>query len=152
MGLPSSIATLLQQILSAKRIGLFLAARDVDYLLDPPLDGQALPKADKIYIRGTVTWDNPSQVIAVNTEAPAPAFQLRDLDVEFPRGSMTLVAGRFGSGKSLLLLALLGEARLVDGKISYLVSELLDPADADIPDWTLRKGGVAYVPQVSVSS
>jgi ABC-type branched-subunit amino acid transport system ATPase component len=65
---------------------------------------------------------------------------------------MSLIAGKFGCGKTLLLLALLGEARLVDGKISYLLSHILDPSDTSIPDWTMRKDGVAYVPQVRQAS
>ena len=148
MGLPVSMAELVQEILSAKRIGSFLRARDVDYLLEQPMDEEPLPKADKIYIRGTVTWDcSPDE--GVHDSLTAPIFQLRDIDVDFPRGQMTLVAGRFGSGKSLLLLALLGEARFVEGKISYLVSALLDPSSKPMPEWTLREGGVAYAPQVS---
>lgn len=72
-----------------------------------------------------------------------------DLDIKFPRGKLTLVAGKFGSGKSLLLLALLGEARLIEGKISYMVSPIMDPQKIDKNDWSLFKNGVAYAPQVS---
>lgn len=151
MELPTSMAQLIQEILSAKRIGHFLKAQDVDYLLEAPYDSRALPESDSIFIHGNVTWHiAPAQDPQEGASAAKPTFQLRDLDVTFPRGQMSLVAGKFGSGKTLLLLALLGEARLVEGKISYLVSDLLDPLDAKIPDWSLRKGGVAYVPQVSV--
>jgi len=149
MEMPYLIAQFLQQLLSAKRIGTFLAGVDVEYLEENVLDGEPVPQIDHIYVRGTVTWDLrvPSDdALSVSAD---PIFQLRDLDIEFPRGQMTLIAGKFGSGKTLLLLALLGEARLIEGKISYLVSQILDPLDASVPDWTLRKGGVAYVPQVS---
>jgi ABC-type branched-subunit amino acid transport system ATPase component len=78
-----------------------------------------------------------------------PSFRLQGLNVQFPRGEMTLVAGKFGSGKTLLLLAMMGEARLVEGSISYAVSDLLDPGMEDRGDWSLLKKGVAYVPQVS---
>ena len=118
----------------------------MDYLLEAPYDQRALPLTDRVYIEGTYTW-NVTKQDPENTTVK-PMFQLRDLALEFPKGQMTLIAGKFGSGKSLLLLALLGEARLVDGKVSYLVSSLLEPHQAIIPDWTLREGGVAYVPQV----
>jgi ABC-type uncharacterized transport system fused permease/ATPase subunit len=150
MELPTSMATLLQEILSAKRIGQFLRARDLDYLMDSAYNNRALPVADKVCIHGTVTWDVPPVQTEEQPAAVNPVFQIRDIHLDFPRGKMTLIAGKFGSGKTLLLLALLGEARLIEGKISYLVSDLLDPHDAKIPDWTLRKGGVAYVPQVSL--
>jgi ABC-type uncharacterized transport system fused permease/ATPase subunit len=151
MAFPTSIADLLQQILSAKRLGQFLQARDVDYLLEVPYDQKPVPESesDKVYIQGTFTWDI-SESISEDDTAAKPIFRLRDLQLELPKGQMTLVAGKFGSGKSLLLLALLGEARLVEGKVSYLVSMLLDPDDDTVPDWTLRKGGVAYVPQIGV--
>lgn len=148
MELPTSMATLLQEILSAKRIGQFLKARDLDYLLEVPYDSKPLPESERIYVHGTVTWDIPPGQNAENGANSNQVFKLQDLQLDFPRGQLSLVAGKFGSGKTLLLLALLGEARLVDGKISYLVSDLLDPLDAKIPEWKLRKGGVAYVPQV----
>lgn len=120
----------------------------MDYLLEVPYDQKPLPESDRVSIHGTFTWDvaKPS---SANDAAVNPIFQLRDLQLDFPKGKMTLVAGKFGSGKSLLLLALLGEARLVEGKVSYLVSSLLDPHDASVRDWALRQGAVAYVPQVS---
>ena len=37
-------------------------------------------------------------------------FELRDINVEFPIGRLSLVFGATGSGKSSLLLALLGGA------------------------------------------
>ena len=145
MELPTLLAQLLPEILSAKRIGTFLSALDVEYLSDPTTDGEPIPSADRIYVRGTVTWDIPEPT-APNTANPI--FQLRDLDIEFPRGQISLIAGKFGCGKTLLLLSLLGEARLVDGKISYLLSHIINPSDDSISVWTMQKNGVAYVPQV----
>ena len=108
-----------------------------------------MPHADSLYVRGTVTWDVPPAL--ADAAVPAnPVFQLRDLDVNFPRGQMTLIAGKFGSGKTLLLLSLLGEVRLLDGKISYLVSPLMDPGTVGEQNWSLIPDGVAYVPQVSI--
>ena len=154
MELPTSIATLLQEILSAKRIGQFLKARDVDYLLEPATDSNPIPEVgEEIYIHGTVTWNIPHKDLTPDSTIvsdTSPVFSLQDVHLTFPRGKMSLVAGKFGSGKSLLLLALLGEARLVQGQISYLLSEVLDPKDAKRLDWSVKHSGVAYVPQVSV--
>ena len=41
-------------------------------------------------------------------ETVEPEFELRDIDVSFPTGKLSLVAGATGSGKSSLFLALLG--------------------------------------------
>jgi len=41
-------------------------------------------------------------------ETVEPEFELRDIDVSFPTGKLSLVSGATGSGKSSLFLALLG--------------------------------------------
>ncbi|ORX37959.1 P-loop containing nucleoside triphosphate hydrolase protein [Kockovaella imperatae] len=150
--LPTNIAVLLQEILSAKRIATFLGTQDIEYMLDSPADGQPVPQAKSLFVRGTITWDVPASTALqpdADSLAPTPPFQLRDLDVKFPRGEMTLIAGKFGSGKTLLLLSLLGEVRLLNGEISYAVSPLMDPLNDGEQDWSLVLGGVAYVPRTA---
>jgi ABC-type transport system involved in cytochrome bd biosynthesis fused ATPase/permease subunit len=44
-------------------------------------------------------------------------FQLRNLNVDFPVGQLSLITGPTGSGKSSLLKALLGEMDRVSGKV-----------------------------------
>ena len=147
MGLPLDLALFLQQLLSAKRIGQFLRTTDIQYFSESSIAGEAVPQTDSLYVIGSVTWAIPQEA---NNEAAASIFGLYDLDLHFPEGQMTLVAGKFGSGKTLLLLAMLGEARLLEGKISYAVSPLLDPGHVDDKEWRLAKNGVAYVPQASL--
>ena len=169
LSLPMNMAQILQEILSAKRIGTFLRNCDVDYLegtsssfASAHLGDEATPDSEQdrdLYIIGTVGWDidQPQQVSTssdghsvVNT--PAIKFRLHDLNVHFPRGEITLVAGKFGSGKTLLLLALLGEAKLLSGKINYAVSPIMNPLTAaSVEVRSLAKRGVAYVPQVKSS-
>jgi ABC-type multidrug transport system fused ATPase/permease subunit len=157
LDLPRSIAELLQEILSANRISNFIQTRDVDYLEASQL---SLPKgnstSEPLYITGTITWNIAPPPIAKDTiaepsAAETPVFRLQDINVQFPRGATTLVAGKFGSGKTLLLLAMLGEARLVEGKISYTLSDLIEPYGSDDGNWNLLPNGVAYVPQASHS-
>ncbi|KAK4686657.1 hypothetical protein P7C73_g3466, partial [Tremellales sp. Uapishka_1] len=138
--LPMDIAQTLQELLSVKRIGLFLASEDVDYLKEQDTT-DAVPPLQEIAIQGTVAWDDPKDSETNN-------FQLRGMNVVFPQGQITLVAGKFGSGKTLLLLALLGEARLVSGKIGYAISPIMDPENQE-GDWENAKNGVAYVPQTA---
>jgi ABC-type multidrug transport system fused ATPase/permease subunit len=45
------------------------------------------------------------------------AFRLLDLNVNFPIGKLNIIAGPTGSGKTSMLMALLGEMTLVDGKV-----------------------------------
>jgi ABC-type multidrug transport system fused ATPase/permease subunit len=45
------------------------------------------------------------------------AFRLMDLDVKFEIGELNIIAGPTGSGKTSLLMALLGEMTLIKGKV-----------------------------------
>lgn len=76
-----------------------------------------------------------------------------DVHVEFPIGELSLVCGPLGSGKTLLLLALLGEADLLSGQIlcpRSPVNTLTVSSDSSKiaeDDWILPV--CAYVPQSS---
>jgi len=50
---------------------------------------------------------------------PAAPFQLKDINLDIPRGSFVVICGRVGSGKSSLVQALIGEMRMTRGS-SYL--------------------------------
>ncbi|GAA6058989.1 hypothetical protein JCM10212_001699 [Sporobolomyces blumeae] len=54
--------------------------------------------------------------------AQGAGLVLGDVDVEFPKGQLTIVSGEVGSGKSSILLALLGELDVVAGSVSLPAS------------------------------
>ncbi|KAJ2163175.1 Transporter of the ATP-binding cassette (ABC) [Coemansia sp. RSA 552] len=54
------------------------------------------------------------------TATPRPisdGFELRDLTVNFPVGKLSIIAGPCASGKTSMLMALLGEMRLIGGRV-----------------------------------
>lgn len=53
----------------------------------------------------------------VSPEAISTAFRLMDLDIEFEIGKLNIIAGPTGSGKTSLLMALLGEMTLIKGSV-----------------------------------
>jgi ATP-binding cassette subfamily C (CFTR/MRP) protein 1 len=53
------------------------------------------------------------------TEKQREPFQLKDIDLQIPRGSFVVVYGRIGSGKSALLEGLLGEMRQTRGHVVF---------------------------------
>jgi ATP-binding cassette subfamily C (CFTR/MRP) protein 1 len=67
-----------------------------------------------------------AEAAAVDVEAPSPPFRLRDVTVDIPPGSLTMVIGSVGSGKSSFLAAInrylvrdSGDVR-VSGRIAYV--------------------------------
>jgi ABC-type multidrug transport system fused ATPase/permease subunit len=51
------------------------------------------------------------------TNTPRHKFVLFDLTLHFPLGELSLICGKLGAGKTLLLLALLGEADVLTGQL-----------------------------------
>ena len=147
--LPETLINALQCAVSLRRIEKYLQGAEVTSF--PPLDGLAHPLALQ---SATVTWpqDRSHTSVAPSAAAtPKNKFVLMDVSIDFPLGELSLICGKLGSGKSLLLLALLGEADLLSG-------QLLSPrSPPDIiakfarekvgeGEWVVE-GACAYVPQ-----
>ena len=99
--LPRAAISLLQTFVSADRIATYLLNPEVA----PSPISCVLVKPEACTLRlvnATLTWP---------TKDKAP-FTLRDVNATFSPG-ITLVCGRVGSGKSLLLHGLLEEARIL---------------------------------------
>ncbi|OZJ03176.1 hypothetical protein BZG36_04070 [Bifiguratus adelaidae] len=73
-------------------------------------------------------------------------FYVKDISATFPVGELSIVCGPTGSGKSALLMALLGELDILSGKVflprrAPFSKKTVDPTTGYVTD------GVAYVPQ-----
>ncbi|KAI0760574.1 multidrug resistance-associated ABC transporter [Fomes fomentarius] len=113
--LPETLINMLQSAVSLRRIEKYLHGAEVTPV--PPLDGNAHPIALQ---SATITWpQDRSHGSAAPSAASTPRhkFILMDLTLDFPLGQLSLICGKLGSGKSLLLLALLGEADLLAGQM-----------------------------------
>jgi len=144
--LPRAAISLLQTFVSADRIATYLLNPEVA----PSPISCILVKPEACTLRlvnATLTWP---------TKDKAP-FTLRDVNATFSPG-ITLVCGRVGAGKSLLLHGLLQEARILAGYVDCPRSPRSGvPYDAqsktaalqtlNTPQW-LRSDLVAYAPQV----
>ncbi len=75
-------------------------------------------------------------------EFPGSDRGLHGVDLRIPRGSFTVVTGRIGSGKTLLLEALIGLRPVRAGEIYWQRERVADPASFFGPPRT------AYTPQV----
>lgn len=145
--MPQMISDLMKQLLGAKRIALFLQTPDVEYLSEPIPSKSPATETQPLKVEGDVTWTSPTS--RTSELSDNEAFALRDLSLTFERGQMTLIAGKYGSGKTLLLLALLGEVTLLRGNITYALSPIFAPLQTEQQvDWTKTLEGLAYAPQV----
>ena len=84
-----------------------------------------------------------------NKELDEEAFTLRDISLEFPNNALTVISGPTGSGKSLLLGAILGEAELHSGYITVPTPPPIEDrfdSKATAANWIIPSA-VAYVAQ-----
>lgn len=68
----------------------------------------------------TFTWASHTEIEKEGNDPVAIAqiaFQLRDISIDFPSDALTLITGPTGSGKTSLLMALLGELTLLKGSV-----------------------------------
>ncbi|KAG0652941.1 ATP-dependent bile acid permease [Hyphodiscus hymeniophilus] len=75
-------------------------------------------KPENTYPGDSVSFDKA--VISFPSDAEKgdeDRFILRDINLEFPNGALSVISGPTGSGKSLLLAAMLGEAEVLSGNI-----------------------------------
>ncbi len=92
-----------QSMVSIRRIEGYLG--DLDVSTVPMQDDDAAKHI--AFKSATTTWpqDTPSNRSAsANESMPRRKFLLTDLNIYFPSGELSLVCGKLGSGKTLLLL------------------------------------------------
>lgn len=132
--LPHLISSALEAKISVDRIERFLQSPDKTDISSGLFE--------QVIFEGTaISWPTSDSSNDIG-------FTLTHLDFSFPPQALTVITGRTGSGKSLLLAAVLGEAELLWGKLE-IPSEECRAWQCAAPgsgDWILDTA-VAYVPQ-----
>ncbi|KAF7369227.1 Multidrug resistance-associated ABC transporter [Mycena venus] len=135
-----------RSFVSLRRIDQYLDSPEVTLPISAPSSrSHANTNDTRIFLStASITWPSHSH--------SSTYFALSDLSLNFPAGELSLVCGKVGSGKSLLLLALLGEADVTAGHVVCPRSapDFLATC-AEVPssdDWVVA-GVCAYVPQTS---
>ncbi|KAF5314753.1 hypothetical protein D9611_007066 [Ephemerocybe angulata] len=159
--LPETFINMLQSFVSLRRIEKYLNSSEVTSI--PVLEEQTKIIALQSC---TITWPQDRSGSTTGTGAnsegssappsaastPRHKFLLVDLSLKFPKGELTLVCGKLGSGKTLLLLALLGEADILSGQLvcprSPPDSLVRYATVAEGEEWIVE-GMCAYVPQAA---
>ena len=134
--LPEAISESLEAWISVKRIDEYFSA--------PERDSYLAPDTAVSFKDVTVAWPADSQ-----EEDPA-RFILRNVNVRFPPGELSLVSGQTGAGKSLLLAAIIGEADKQSGTIRAPKAPAMQDrhdSKANKSDWIIENA-TAFVAQV----
>lgn len=125
-------------------IDTWISTRRLDEYFHSPEKTHKLTPFDKIgFHNATISWSG-----ALTSQKPL--WALRNLDLEFPRGELSLISGQTGAGKSLLLASILGECDIIAGQV--IAPPPPDPGNisqicAAGGKWTVDSA-TAYVPQI----
>ncbi|KAF4472248.1 ATP-dependent bile acid permease [Fusarium albosuccineum] len=128
--LPELFTLGLDSLVSVRRINT--------YLSEPERKGIITNASDISFEGASISWP------AEERTPYQDRFILHGLYLSFPQGGLSVISGRIGTGKSLLLSAILGEADLLDGSIYAPKGQSAQHNDADPNNWIIP-GSIAYV-------
>ncbi|KAJ6598201.1 multidrug resistance-associated ABC transporter [Mycena vulgaris] len=141
-GFPEALLAGLQCLVSLRRIDQYLDSPEISTTTE---HSRSQGNDQSIVLSSAeITWPLSAQSDTL--------FTLSRLSLQFPIGELSLVCGKVGSGKSLLLLALLGEAEVVAGEVKCPCSApnvLASFTELPVPNEWIVAGVCAYVPQTS---
>lgn len=139
--IPEIIVEMISTWTSIKRIAEYLDSEEVDaYLLDT---------TDSSTEHLPIRLDDASFAFA-GSKHDENAFKLQHITAEFSLGELSLISGNTGSGKSLLLAGILGEAFLAAGSVSMPRSTVQNTEVKFIPeDQWIQPNTIAYVAQTA---
>ncbi|KAH8926904.1 P-loop containing nucleoside triphosphate hydrolase protein [Atractiella rhizophila] len=149
--IPETFIQGIQTLVSLRRIEKYLASDEVENTIETVQEQKAFDHPIG-FRNASVTW--PASVAStLKDPSQGRTFTMSNLNMEFPEKHLSLICGPLGSGKTLLLLSLLGEAELLEGDIfcprsppnSITLSTVLE--EASEATWIRRQ--CAYVPQNS---
>lgn len=87
------------------------------YLTQADKDDVASPGETVALENATVSWPKIEDADKDSSEPRDAHSMLKDISLEFPSEKLGVITGKTGSGKSLLLAAILGEVKLLSGTI-----------------------------------
>ncbi|KAG5809758.1 hypothetical protein H9Q74_003560 [Fusarium xylarioides] len=113
------------------------------YLNGPEMKNTLSEGTDVAFEDASIAWPE-------DDETPdEDRFILRSLNIKFPAGELSVISGKTGTGKSLLLSAILGETDVLEGSVyvpNTIAPEDRRDAQANLGDWIIP-GSIAYVGQ-----
>lgn len=166
-------------LVNIRRMMRLMGADEIEFYLTDSRDGSADMQdaaAGSPFVgfssNASLSWENPrtpsnstcgdkmelAPLLSIGTPprgspaAPNNRFALRDLNISFPKGKFTIIAGPTGSGKSSLLSSMLGEMYLMSGSVHMPLRKKINRSKSSGINQRLRDLGavdVAYFRQNS---
>lgn len=152
--LPEAAISILQGFVSLRRVQKYLGQAEIETSTAEPSDTIAFRDATVTWPKDTLASDESVQEQEPDLGDSATLrtdFALRNVNVQFPKDSISLICGRLGSGKTLMLLGLLGEAEVTQGQVECPRSPpnaLQGYGDKVAPEHWVSTGRTAYASQV----
>ena len=132
--IPELTAEALEAWISVNRIGEYLNAPEMEIYITPGTD---------------ISFENASLAWPSDAEHGEPdRFILKNVNVSFPNKELSVISGKTGAGKSLLLASILGEAELLGGNVHVpkVLRERYDDR-ANKGNWIIDSA-IAFVAQI----
>jgi ABC-type multidrug transport system fused ATPase/permease subunit len=135
--IPELTTDLIDAYISIKRVAKYLDA--------PEIRKNTFDASSISFEKASIAWPSDEE-----KEAGDLRYVLRDLNISFPENELSVVSGKTGTGKSLLLAAILGEVDVLSGKINVpLPPHSIDRRDhlAYKDNWIIPSS-IAFVAQI----
>ncbi|KAH6657339.1 P-loop containing nucleoside triphosphate hydrolase protein [Truncatella angustata] len=134
--IPELTTDLLDAWVSVKRLDDYLQGAEIEDIMG---------EADEVtFDNATIAWP------ADEKDNDPERFAVRNVTVTFPKGELSVISGKTGSGKTLMLAAILGEVDVLSGSVSRPKAPPLEQrhdSRANKSNWILP-GAIAYVAQI----
>ncbi|KAL1882253.1 hypothetical protein Daus18300_000739 [Diaporthe australafricana] len=134
--IPELTTDLLDAWTSVKRIE--------EYLNSPEIEKSAKESDEVTFDGASIAWPADEKL------GDDERFVLRDVTVTFPKGELSVISGKTGTGKSLMLASILGEVDILSGSILMPRSPPVEDRKdnkATKANWIIPEA-IAYVAQI----
>ena len=131
--------------LTTDALDAWVSIKRIEEYLNAPEKVDCTIPSDTVSFEGaSIAWPSDSQ------EGDPDRFILRDVNLRFPNKELSVISGKTGSGKSLLLASILGEVDKIAGTIKVPKGpSVIDRFDhkATKGNWIID-GSIAFVAQI----
>ncbi|KAK7742432.1 hypothetical protein SLS62_010740 [Diatrype stigma] len=132
--------------LTTDLLDAWVSVKRIDTYLRSPEIAKIIKNSEVItFDHASIAWPSDD-----STEENPDRFVLRDVNVTFPKGELSIISGKTGSGKSLMLSAILGEIDILEGSIGVPQAPPLHERhdnQAHRGNWIIPEA-IAYVAQI----